>query len=47
MTKHRTRRFSEWTSTAKTWPLTANLIHLFSILLSVSFIVAMLLAQKA
>ena len=36
MTKHRTRRFSEWTSTAKTWPLTATLM---TILVSLSYLV--------
>ena len=36
MTKHRTRRFSEWTSTAKTWPLTATLM---AILVSLSYLV--------
>ena len=35
MTKHR-RRFSEWTSTAKTWPLTATLM---AILVSLSYLV--------
>ena len=36
MTKHRRRRFSEWTSTAKTWPLTATLM---AILVSLSYLV--------
>lgn len=35
MTKHR-RRFSEWTSTAKTWPLTVTLM---AILVSLSYLV--------